>query len=311
MNKIPISQINQAIQQDTEQFICQSEQQYADQLIRVAQKIMKNRAEKPILLLSGPSGSGKTTSALRMEALLEGWGCDAMVLSMDNYYLPETETPAALNENGQVDYESPYRLDIPLLNHHLEKLSRCEPIQMPSFNFAKQCRESGSMVCRKPDTLVILEGIHALNPEVTGAAGDFTACIYVSVRTRLERADGALLHPSKIRLMRRLMRDRLFRGRKPEDTFALFRSVSRGETLYIMPHKHRATYEIDTLIPYEACIYKSMLLPELKALLQNCPQYAEYADIAAFLEELQSIPDSMVPDRSLVREFIGGSTFSY
>ena len=142
--------LNQQMHTDPIYAIAESEQRYTQQLTRIALDILKHRKEKPILLLSGPSGSGKTTSALRIEQLLEGWGCAAMVLSMDNYYLPESQTPQALNEHGVVDYESPYRLDIPLLNEHLERLSRCEPIQLPVFNFAKQCREpAGHRQCRR------------------------------------------------------------------------------------------------------------------------------------------------------------------
>ena len=180
MRKLEISMLNQQMHTDPIYAIAESEQRYTQQLTRIALDILKHRKEKPILLLSGPSGSGKTTSALRIEQLLEGWGCAAMVLSMDNYYLPESQTPQALNEHGVVDYESPYRLDIPLLNEHLERLSRCEPIQLPVFNFAKQCREPGKTIQRRPNELVILEGIHALNPKVTGNAGAFASCIYVS-----------------------------------------------------------------------------------------------------------------------------------
>ena len=311
MKILKIPELNQRMHTDPIYMIAESEQQYNQQLTRVALDILKHRKDKPILLLSGPSGSGKTTSALRIEQLLEGWGCAAMVLSMDNYYLPESETPQALNEHGVIDYESPYRLDIPLLSDHLAKLSRCEPIQLPVFNFAKQCRETGQTIQRKPDELVILEGIHALNPEVTGSAGAFASCIYVSVRTRLQGEDGTLLHPSKIRLMRRLMRDRIFRGREPVDTFRLFESVSRGEHQYIMPFKHRAAYEIDTFIDYEASVYRSILLPDLLQIADTYPDYARYADIAAFLQALELVPQELVPGISLVREFIGGSTFHY
>lgn len=311
MRKLEISMLNQQMHTDPIYAIAESEQRYTQQLTRIALDILKHRKEKPILLLSGPSGSGKTTSALRIEQLLEGWGCAAMVLSMDNYYLPESQTPQALNEHGVVDYESPYRLDIPLLNEHLERLSRCEPIHLPVFNFAKQCREPGKTIQRRPNELVILEGIHALNPQVTGNAGAFASCIYVSVRTRLQAEDGALLHPSKIRLMRRLIRDRFFRGREPVDTFRLFESVSRGEHQYIMPFKHRAAYQIDTLIDYEPSVYRSILLPDLLNIADTYPDYAQYADIAAFLQALEPVPQDLVPGISLVREFIGGSTFHY
>lgn len=311
MNIIPIRYINDAAAQDTKKLIRESEAFYANQLTACAKQISERCEEKPILLLSGPSGSGKTTSALRIQALLEDWNCHSMVLSMDNYYLPADQTPQALTADGKVDYESPYRLDIPLLSEHLERLARCEEIHLPVFNFAEQKREQGRVLRREPGTLMILEGIHALNPEVTGSAGDYASCIYVSVRTRLKKEDGSLLHPSKIRLMRRLIRDQLYRGRKPLDTLAMFESVSAGEEKYILPYKHRAEYEIDTMLSYEASAYRPHLLEALRREYDGTEQTAYFGEILSFLEELAPIKESDVPDRSLVREFIGGSTFTY
>lgn len=311
MNVYQIANINKKNRNNLQELIALSEKKYADQLLNVALRVREDRREKPILLLSGPSGSGKTTSALRIQALLKQRGCESMVLSMDNYYLPETETPQAFNEHGVVDYESPYRLDIPLITEHLQLLAAGKEIEMPVFNFAKQCRERGSRICRKPDSLIILEGIHALNPDVTGHGDDFASCIYVSVRTRLQKKDGALLHPSRIRLMRRLMRDHLFRGRTPMETLTMFESVSAGEETYIMPYKHRATYEIDTLHAYEASVYQSILLPELKALAESGTLNEDSRHISDFLAELDPIPMEQVPGTSLIREFIGGSTLTY
>ena len=208
MRCVSIEQLNNAAK-NPEEFISEGERLYSEQLAAAAESIYAEREKRPVVLLSGPSGSGKTTSAHRIADLLGKYGCKAHIISMDNYFLPMAENEAARDENGEIDYESPYRLDIPLFKKHLEMLSRCEEIYIPSFDFAKQERYEGMTLKIEAGELVILEGIHALNPLVTGDCDDFTTCVYVSVRTRISNAD-KLLHPSKIRLMRRLMRARLF-----------------------------------------------------------------------------------------------------
>lgn len=304
MKSISISELNNAAA-TPEELILAGENLYADQLSAAAERIYSERAQRPVVLISGPSGSGKTTSAMRIGQLLRDNGCNAHIISMDNYFLPMEENEAARDENGNIDFESPLRLDIPLFKEHLERLFRCEEIEIPSFDFAAQARRKGMPLKRKSGDLVILEGIHALNPMVTGDSESFTNCIYVSVRTRLRSEAGELLHPSKIRLMRRLMRDKLYRGRSLEETFEFFRSVERGENLYIMPFKHRANFDIDTFIEYEPLVYRDILLPDLALAAQSYSGYADYADIERFLEALSPLDRGLVPDNSLIREFIG------
>ncbi len=308
---VKINSINSSISENPEAFVKLSEDIYHNQLEAVAQHILLECNEKPLILLSGPSGSGKTTSALRIGKLVEEYGIKVHTISMDNYFIPGDINGLPKDENGNPDLESPLRLDIPLFSEHLYKLFKCEKIQIPVFDFATQSRINYIPVQRKKNEVIIIEGIHALNPMVTGATDSFTTCVYVSVRTRLKNNNGEILHPRKIRLMRRLGRDKLFRGRKLEDIFAFFESVSKGEDLYIMPHKHRAAFDIDTFIPYEAAVYKDILLPGLLE-INDIMQYNNYyGDIVKFLKELDSLPEKYVPNDSIVREFIGGSTLSY
>ncbi len=284
--------------------VSDSEKRYADEISKVAREIFKSRAERPIVLISGPSGSGKTTTAMRVASALNEMSCTAHVISMDNYFLPMSMMEDARDENGKIDFESPQRLDIPLFREHLDKLSRCEEIDIPGFDFAKQDRVKGMpLKCEKGD-VVIIEGIHALNPLVTGESDSYTTRVYVSVRTRI--ADGErLLHPSKIRLMRRLIRDKLYRGRAFPETMEFFKSVERGENLYIMPYKHRANFDIDTFIGYEPLVYRDVLLPGLAEASETYADYADYADMGEFLKLLAPLDRKLVPDNSLVREFIG------
>lgn len=304
MKYIPVEQLNTAAK-SPEQLIDDGEKIYAEQIENAAQGIFERREKRPVVLLSGPSGSGKTTSAHRIAVLLADMGCKAHTISMDNYFLPMHENEAARDENGNIDFESPLRLDIPLFKNHLKMLFKGEEIEVPLFDFAKQERQSGLPLKRTGGDIVILEGIHALNPLVTGNSEDFTTCVYVSVRTRI--SDGEkILHPSKIRLMRRLMRDKLYRGRSISETFEFFKSVERGENLYIMPYKNRANFDIDTFIEYEPLVYRDILLPELEKASADCADYCDYSDIEYFLKLLSPVDSSIVPENSLIREFIGG-----
>ena len=139
---------------------------------------------------------------------------------------------------------------------------------------------------------------------MTGDTDDFTTCVYVSVRTRISNGD-KLLHPSKIRLMRRLIRDKLYRGRSITETFEFFKSVERGENLYIMPYKERADFDIDTFIEYEALVYRDILLPELISASPHYAEYGDYEDIEYFLKLLSPVDRNYVPENSLITEFIG------
>ena len=309
MRIFSVNDLNKMIANDVEDFVAMSENSYTEQLKAAAEHIAEAHAEKPIILLSGPSGSGKTTTAMRIETLLEKrHGLKCKTVSLDNYFISLTNEQLA--DISKIDLEAPTRLNIPLLAAHLEKIRRCEKVIIPSFSFATQQSIDGEKFQREPDEIVIFEGIHALNPEITGKIGDHATSVYVSVRTRLEH-DGELLHPSKIRLMRRLMRDKLFRGRAITETMSFFAHVERGEQLYIMPHKHRAQIDIDTFIPFEASVYKRFLVPELEKVKNSYDQYGKYADVEKFLLLLDSVDEKLVPENSLIREFIGGSAYSY
>ncbi len=308
MNILPVRELNDALNQDSRTEVISAERLYHNQLEAAADMIAKRAEEKPIVLLSGPSGSSKTTSALRLKALLDARGLFAHVISMDNYFHPLNGlTP---EERSKIDLEAPSRVDIPLLTEHLDRFFNCLPTQLPVFNFADQTREAGKLLCRKERELIIIEGIHALNPEVIGSVHKHSEGIYVSVRTRLSMGK-KLLHPSMIRLMRRLMRDRLFRGRKTEDIIRAFRSVQRGEQLYIMPYKDNAAINIDTFMSFEAAVYSPQLIPELEAVSPDFELYDMVRDMLAFLEEITPLSSDLIPESSIVREFIGGSVFNY
>ena len=312
MNFIRISAINKGLADNRADYISRSEDNYYSQLRFSAEQIIIKKDTHPLVLISGPSGSGKTTSALKIANIISNSGTKVHTLSMDNYFLPYDSGDLPVDENGNTDLESPYRLDIKLFGEHLKKLSACEPIDIPIFDFASQLRKGSVRMCRSENEIVIIEGIHALNPEVTGSGtDDFTTRIYVSVRTRITSADQTVLHPRLIRLMRRLCRDKLFRGRQFEDIFDMFESVSRGEELYIMPHKQRATINIDTFMAYEASVYTGFLREDLALEKSRLEKIENYDLIMKFMNELHPIRSDGIPDDSLIREFVGGSSLQY
>lgn len=303
---IKISDINTAISYNTEKFISEGEQHYRDELKSAAERILEKSGEHPIVLVSGPSGSGKTTSAKRVESILKENGCNAYTISMDDYFLPDNcGVDFPLNDDGTVDLESPYRLDIPLLQKHLDMLHNEEPVDVPLFDFKTKDRNGSFRLHRKKGEVIILEGIHALNPLVTGNSRDYATCIYVSVRTRLENSEADRLHPRLIRLMRRLSRDKLFRGRDMRETFKMFKSVSRGEEANIMPHKHLADFDIDTFMPFEPSVYKWAIYDDIMKISKEMHGDFDFDMIAAFLKEIEPIEKSKIPADSLIREFVG------
>lgn len=281
---------------------------YFKQVEQAAQVIASNADKRPIILLAGPSGSGKTTSALLIERELRRMGLSTHTLQMDDYFCPLTQQELALLRENKLDLEKPTRVDIPYFQEHLDRILACEEFELPRYDFKTSSRVfEGRTLHRKPGELVIIEGIHALNPNVTGHA-DSTARVYVSVRTRITARDGQILHPSKIRLARRLLRDRTGRGRKLTETIGMRERVDRGEQNYIMPYKELAHCSIDSFYSAEMSIYRPYLYEDLKALV---PEYPDLADLVHILSELPNVPSEIVPTDSLLREFIGGSELNY
>lgn len=299
---VTIRDINARIDAGTADFIAATDAAYAAQLDRIAEHICAHREQSPVVLLSGPSGSGKTTTAQMLEQKLDAMGCETHTLSMDDYFHSLSPEGLALAAEDKLDLESPERVDAALLEEQLEAFIAGEPITIPHFDFRTSTRGvSDRVLTRKPGELLILEGIHALNPAVVSLPEDQTVRLYVSVRTRLITSQDVPLHPMEIRLLRRILRDVRTRGRDPRDTLRMFRSVQRGEDRYIMPYKHRSTFDVDTFFAYEASVYKPMIAP-LLAPLADQPEICELLPV---LDELHSVDASAVPANALIREFIG------
>lgn len=303
MNIIRYDEINRAAQIDPAEYAARCSDEYDQKCLEIARAISAHADEHPLILLAGPSGSGKTTTAHKIEYHLDNIGITTHTISMDDYFLPK-HLIQVFDENNQIDYESPYRIDIELLQEHMRKIAKCEPVEIPYFDFKTQDRLPGRIFERRPGDLVLFEGIHALNPKVTDC-GDIASCIYVSVRTRIQLSDGELIHPEFIRLMRRIIRDRNFRGRSPAETLDMYDSVQRGEHLYILPYKYRAHYHLDTFHGFEASLYKSYLFDDFAQLKHSYNNYQRFSCIERLMNELVAVSPDSVPPNALSREFIG------
>ena len=302
-----IDRINEQIKDNTAAFMVATDQAYRDQLIAIASHIRATHLQRPIVLISGPSGSGKTTTAHMLEQILDSWGLVSHTLSMDNYFKTLSPEELAMAERGELDLESPERVDASLLHDQLLAMVRGESVPLPRYDFVNACRvDSGEVLTRGENEVVILEGIHALNPEVVRLPDENMIKLYISVRTRVVY-DDVTLHPSKVRLLRRMLRDRVGRGRSPEETIALFASVQRGETRFIMPYKHLADFEIDTFIAYELGVYKKAFYEEL----QDIHDEPEIDSLLTILAHIEAIDADTVPRNALIREFIGGGEFEH
>ncbi|MDE6034529.1 MAG: nucleoside kinase [Ruminococcus sp.] len=301
-----VTRINEGIKENPENYVRMADEDYIYRLRKIVEDIIRHQKEKPVIVLSGPSGSGKTTTALAIGKLLTESGHCTHTISMDNYFCSLTEEEKRLSAKGLIDLESPSRVDSVLLSEHIEKLENGESVEIPEYNFGTSRREDrGRPFRRQHGELVIFEGIHALNPDVITVPDERICKIYVSVRTRITHGD-IILHPSKIRLMRRMIRDRNFRERTLRDTMNMFESVEQGENKYIMPYKYRSDYDVDTFLPYELSLYRDTLLCDLYE-MNDIP---ELADITEVMGNLLPVNERVIPSNSMVREFIGNGEFN-
>ena len=301
MNKVYLEHINEQTEKNTDEYVKECERNYNDYIKTVSEKIKSDYKLRPVVLLSGPSGSGKTTTALKIEESLDKAGIETHTISMDNYF-----TPIKIYEGS--DLESPDRLDIELLQNHIVKMANCEEISIPLFHFKTQSISGYKKLKRKQNELIILEGIHALNPDVTGYNSDITQRIFINIEKSVVDERGIVLDSPKLRLIRRLVRDFYYRGRSFNDTVNNFESVENGSEKYVIPYKSRADFCINSFVPYEICAFKNIVLKGFQSESNNS---SVSRFISEFLQNAYSINESAIPKNSILREFIGGSIYDY
>lgn len=296
--------------EEPEMFIKECEKEYGRKLSAAADAIAENRKYSPVVLLSGPSGSGKTTTAMKIEEKLERRGIMARTISLDNYFRDKDDTYPK-TQSGELDLESPLCLDLELLNEHYELLMEGKPIRVPKFDFtvSKRSPTEYEEIEVGENEILIFEGLHALNGEIAGAHPEAFG-LFVCVLSHVDFGENEFLN-TWVRLLRRLVRDKNFRGAEAEYTLELWENVLDGERKYITPFKDRAKMEIDSFLPYELFVMRDYALPLLKSARGRAADGGELEKITEMLESIGNIDERLVPKNSLLREFIGGGIYSY
>jgi len=302
--------INEAVRSDPREFSRRCDEEFQKKVHTAAEKIAEHRSESRIILLSGPSGSGKTTTALKIEDTLKAMGVMTHTVSMDNYFNTIDPETAPRNREGAVDFESPFCLDIELLNRHFAMLDRGETIHVPKYEFARQMR---SDIMSQPlrlgrDELVIFEGIHALNDVIIGK-NPKAFKLYIAARSSVTDEGSVVFDHAWLRLCRRIVRDHNFRGSSAEFTMKMWDNVRRGEKLYISPYKENADLMFDSSLECEFSVLKPHVVPLLEELPRG--KYLVADQIQKAYEKIEGMEDTYLAPDSLAREFVGGSTYTY
>ena len=308
-----LAQINEAVRSDPQGFVQECDAAYNKKIENAARKIADNLSKSRIVLLSGPSGSGKTTTAKKIEAKLEQMGINSHAVSMDNYFKTVDPETSPRNREGQIDYESPFCMDMDLLNQHFAALDRGEKIRIPKFEFARQMR---SDIKSQPlrlgsDEIAIFEGIHALNDIITGR-NPAAAKVYISARSDITGESGEVVFKRTwLRLERRTVRDSKFRAWFNYVTVRMWANVRRGEKLYISPFKDNASIMFDSTLPYEISVIRPFAQPLFDHLRvsPDMERYEEVRHLADAYPLFEALDEKYVAEDSLIREFIGGGIY--
>lgn len=264
-----------------------------------------------LVLISGPSSSGKTTFSKRLSVQLMTCGLRPYPISLDNYFVNREDTP--LDANGNYDYESLYALDLQLFNQQLQALLQGEEVELPVFNFTTGRKEyRGERLRINKHTILILEGIHALNPELTPEIPDKRKFkVYVSALTTISLDNHNWIPTTDNRLLRRIIRDYKYRNYSAQQTINRWPSVRAGEDKWIFPYQENADVMFNSAMLYELAVLRSHAEPILSSVPRNCPEYAEAYRLLKFIRYFTPIQDKEIPPTSLLREFLGGSSFKY
>ena len=269
------------------------------------------RKEIKVVLIAGPSSSGKTTFCKRLSVQLLASGVKPVQISLDDYFVNRVETPK--DENGELDYESIYALNIPLINEQFNALFRGEEVELPKYNFQTgKSEKSGEKLHLGENNILLVEGIHALNPLLTEQiADDKKFKIYASALTTILLDDHNYIPTTDNRLLRRIVRDYKYRGCSAQETIHRWPSVRAGENKWIFPYQEQADVMFNTALLFELAVIKPQAEEVLEQVPENCEEYAEAYRLRKFLKYFAPLPFRNLPPTSLLREFLGGSSFKY
>lgn len=308
-----VGDLNLAIEKGRSQdIILVSEAMQEKQVAKIAEKIADGYKEGiRIVLISGPSSSGKTTFCKRLQVQLTTNLLHPVGISLDDYFLNREDTPK--DEHGEYDFESLYALDLPYFNKDLKKLLSGEEIELPTFNFETGQRVfKGKKLKLRENSILVIEGIHALNPELTEFVDDkYKYRVYVSVLTSISLDNHNWIPTTDNRLLRRIIRDYRFRGYSAEDTINRWPSVRRGEDKWIFPYQENADAMFNSAMLYELAALRKFAEPILAQVPESSKANAEAYRLLRFLRYFNYIPTEELPGTSLLREFLGGGSFKY
>jgi uridine kinase len=273
--------------------------------------MIKSRNGLKLILIAGPSSSGKTTFCKRLSVQLLASGIRPVQISLDDYFVDREKTPK--DKNGEYDYESIYALNIPLINEQFKALFNGEDVELPKYNFQKgRSEKSGTKLHLNPNEVLIVEGIHALNPELTAQIPqDKKFKIYTSALTTILLDDHNYIPTTDNRLLRRIIRDYKYRGMSAKETIHRWPSVRAGEKKWIFPYQENADVMFNTAMIFELAVIRQQAEPLLELVPEDSEEYSEAHRLRKFLRNISLIPNRALPPTSLIREFLGGSSFKY
>ena len=279
-------------------------------IAKIAEDIA-NRQGVKLVLLAGPSSSGKTTSCKRLSIQLAVNGLKPLQISLDDYFVDRDRTPK--DDNGEYDFESIYALNLDLLNEQFNALFRGEEVELPKYDFPSgKSVKSGKKLKMEPNNVLVVEGIHALNPELTAhIPQEQIYRVYASALTTILLDNHNYIPTTDNRLLRRIIRDYKYRGVSAQETIHRWPSVRTGENKWIFPYQENADAMFNTAMLYELSVIKMQAEPLLQQVPENCEEHAEAYRLLKFLKYFKGIPYNNLPPTSLLREFLGGSSFHY
>lgn len=305
-----IGTLNQAIDEGySSQLITVSEAMQEKHLSKIADDIASRDVK--VVMIAGPSSSGKTTTCKRLSVQLVINGIWPKQISMDDYYVDRENTP--LDENGEYDFESLHALNLELFNEHVNALINGEEVELPRYNFATgKSEKAGKKLKLKENEILVIEGIHALNPDLTSSIPQRQIFrLYASALTTIMLDDHNYVSTTDNRLIRRMVRDHKYRNTSAEQTLARWASVRRGEDKWIFPFQENADAVFNTALLFELAVLKSQAESLLFGVKEDSPQYSEARRLIRFLRHIAPMSEDQIPFTSLLREFLGGSSFEY
>lgn len=303
-----IYDINEHVQANPVDFIQTCETKHNNMLAEIGEKIASDKNNIRLIAIAGPSSSGKTTFSNRLRIELLSKGIKPVMISMDDYYIDRDKIP--LNENGELDLEDINTLDIELFNEHMFALINGEEVEIPRFDFKLAKRVKGHKLKIEPNQPIIIEGIHALNEQMSSLIPKHQKFkIFISPQIQINMDNHTPMSTTDLRLIRRIVRDNQFRNSPAKQTMSMWSSVRRGEFKWIYPNQEGADYVYNSELTYELCVLKKYAIPLLKEIGVEDEYYITANRLLKYLKYFTEIEEVAIPCNSLLREFIGGSCF--